>query len=90
MAPSTVGAQPTIRIRATDVPLATALAQVRAEASLQLVYADRLVDGRRATCTYTGTVPREALACVVAGTGIEAKQVRRRQYVLVAAASQEA
>jgi hypothetical protein len=88
-APSTVGAQPTIQIRATDVPLATALAQVRAEASLQLVYADRLVDGRRATCTYTGTVPRDALACVLSGTGVEAKQVRRRQYVLVAAASGE-
>jgi len=49
------------------------------------VYADRLVQGRTTTCTYTGTDRREALDCVLEGTGVQAERVRRRQYVLVAA-----
>jgi len=84
---SNVRAQATLQIRATDAPLETALAQVRSQANLDLVYADRLVQGRTTTCTYTGTDRREALACVLNETGVEAKRVRRRQYVLVAAPS---
>ena len=83
-------AQPAIQIQAVEVPLETALVQVRAQADLDLIYADRLVEGRMATCTYTGPSRQKALACVLDGTGLEAKRVRRRQYVLVAPAPEEA
>ena len=78
-------AQAPIRIRVTEAPLETALVQVRAQANLDLVYADRLVQGRTTTCTYMGRDRAEALACVLDGTGVQAERVRRRQYVLVAA-----
>lgn len=78
-------AQSSIRIRVTDAPLATALVQVRAQTDLDLVYADRLVEGRTTTCTYTGPDRAAALRCVLDGTRVQAERVRHRQYVLVAA-----
>ena len=80
-----VQAQAPIRIHVTEAPLETALVQVRTQADLDLVYADRLVAGRTATCSYTGRDRSEALDCVLEGTGVRAERVRRRQYVLVAA-----
>ena len=78
-------AQSSFQIRVTDAPLETALVQIRTQADLDLVYADRLVQGRTTTCTYTGTDRADALDCVLNGTGVRAERVRRRQYVLVAA-----
>ena len=77
-------AQVPIEVRITDVPLKTALAQVRTQANLDLVYAERLVAGRTTSCSYTGADPAAALACILEGTGLRAERVRRRQYVLVA------
>ncbi|MFB6271317.1 MAG: TonB-dependent receptor domain-containing protein [Salinibacter sp.] len=79
--------QTPIRLRVTDAALETALVRVREQAGLDLVYADRLVQGRTTTCTYRGTDRREALNCVLDGTGIRAEHVRARQYVLVATSS---
>ncbi|MFB6099047.1 MAG: carboxypeptidase-like regulatory domain-containing protein, partial [Salinibacter sp.] len=81
-------AQASIRIRVTNAPLESALAQVRAQADLDLVYATRLVQGRTATCTYRGTSPEQALDCVLEGTDVRAERVRHRQYVLVADSSE--
>ena len=80
-------AQSAFQIRVTDAPLETALVQVRAQTNLDLVYADRLVQGRTTSCTYTGTDRTAALNCVLDGTGVRAERVRRRQYVLVDAGS---
>ncbi|MFB6231073.1 MAG: TonB-dependent receptor domain-containing protein [Salinibacter sp.] len=80
-------AQAPIELRVTDVPLETALAEVRAQADLDLVYANRLVEGRTATCTYEGADREAALDCVLEGTGVQATQVRRGQYVLVPGSS---
>lgn len=77
-------AQASIEIRVTEAPLETALVQVRAQADLDLVYADRLVNGRTATCSYTGSDAATALECVLDGTGVQAERVRHGQYVLVA------
>jgi len=77
-------AQASIEIRVTEVPLETALVQVRSQADLDLVYADRLVEGRTATCSYAGSDAKAALDCVLGGTGVGAERVRRGQYVLVA------
>ncbi len=80
-------AQAPIQIRVTGAPLETALVQVRTQAGLDLVYADRLVQGRTATCTYTGTDREAALKCVLNGTDVRVERVRRGQYVLVATSS---
>jgi hypothetical protein len=87
---SSAQAQSPIRLAIDDTPLGTALATVRAETGLDLVYAERLVQGRTATCTYTGTDRRAALACVLADTDLQAERVRRRQYVIVEASPQSA
>ena len=73
-----------IRIDAEEVPLERVLAEVRAQTGLDLVYAERLVRDRSASCRYDGSDRREALRCVLEGTGLQAERIRRRQYVLVA------
>ena len=82
-------AQAPIEVRVTDVPLKTALAQIRTQADLDLVYAERLVKGRTTSCAYTGDDRAAALACVLEGTGLRAERVRRRQFVLVADARKD-
>jgi len=84
-APLVSQAQSPVRIDVDDVPLTAALEVVRAETGFDLVYADRLVRDRSATCAYTGADRTAALACVLDGTGLRAERVRRRQYVLVRA-----
>jgi hypothetical protein len=79
-----------VRIDISDVPLAQALGTLRAEAGLDLVYAERLVRGRSASCRYAGEDRRAALRCVLDGTGLRAERVRRRQYVLVAMSADDA
>ena len=82
-----VGAQASwgqsIRIEVRDVPLEQALRTLRTQAGLDLVYAERLVRDRSATCRYVGARRRAALECVLSDTGLRAERVRRRQYVLV-------
>lgn len=80
-------AQTPIQLDVVDVPLEGALSQLRAQAGLDLVYAERLVRDQTATCSYTGVDRVTALECVLRGTGLRAERVRRRQYVLVASTS---
>ena len=79
-----------VQIDVSDVPLEQALGTVRAETGLDLVYAERLVRGRSASCRYAGKDRRAALQCVLDGTGLRAERVRRRQYVLVGTSSSDA
>jgi len=76
-----------IRIQADDQPLEPALTELRSQAGLDLVYADRLVQGRTTSCTYVGPDADEALSCILRDTGLNAEWVRRRQYVIVDTAS---
>ena len=64
-------------------PLADALADFDTQAGLNLVYAQRLVQGRTTTCTYRGKDAQDALNCLLEETGLEARRVRHRQYVIV-------
>ncbi len=73
-----------IRLDVRAVPLAEALASLSDQAGVDVVYAQRLVSGRRATCRYVGTDAVAALACVLRETGLRADFVREGQYVLVA------
>ena len=84
-----VRAQSAIRIDVSDVPLRVALTTVRAQTGFDLVYAERLVDGRTASCTYRGAERAAALRCVLGGTGLRAERVRRRQYVIVRSRSSD-
>ena len=52
-----VRAQAPIEIRVSDAALETALAQVRTQTNLDLVYADRLVRDRTASCTRSARTP---------------------------------
>lgn len=72
-----------IRIEADGVPLARSLDALRDQTNLDLVFADRLLEGRTSRCTYAGTDRREALRCVLKGTGLHAERIRRGQYVIV-------
>ncbi|MFO8100227.1 MAG: TonB-dependent receptor [Salinibacter sp.] len=72
-----------IRVAAQDDSLSAVLSSLRAEGRLDLVYADRLVQGKTTSCSYEGEDPAAALHCVLDGTGLQAERVRRRQYVLV-------
>lgn len=82
-----VRAQAPINIQVENTPLQRALDELRRQTDLDLIYADRLVEGRQSTCSYEGADRRAALECVLRGTGVGAERVRRRQYVLVRARS---
>ena len=71
-----VRAQAPIEICVSDAALETALDQVRAQVDLDLVYADRLVRDRTASCTYDGSDRAAALECVLTGTGVRAERVQ--------------
>ncbi len=81
--PDAVQAQ-RIRLDVRAQPLSEALNTLRAQASIDVVYAQRLVTGTTVSCQYAGSRSGKALACLLRGTGLRAQQVRRRQYVLVA------
>ncbi len=74
-----------IRLDVADEPLAAVLDELRTQASIDIVYAQRLVAEKTVSCQYAGSRAQAALDCVLDGTGLRARQVRRRQYVLVAA-----
>ena len=71
------------QLHADNQPLEAALATLRAEAGIDVVYAQDLVAGTTVSCQYAGPRVDDALACLLQGTGLRAQQVRRRQYVLV-------
>ncbi len=73
-----------IHLDVRAAPLAEALALLSDQAGVDVVFAQRLVSGRRATCRYTGADAAAALACVLKKTGLRADFVREGQYVLVA------
>lgn len=73
-----------LRIDVRDVPLPAALAIVERQAAVTVIFADRLVAGRRATCRYEGDSVPDALACVLTGSGLVARESADRQYVLSA------
>ena len=80
---SSASAQP-IQLALDGMALEDALAEVRQQTRLDIVYAERLVEGRTARCTYRGASREAALRCVLRGTGLTAERVRRGQYVITA------
>lgn len=72
-----------IQLNVQRQPLSEALTQLRAQSDVDVVYARRLVEGKRSACQYAGTNSRDALRCLLKGTGLEAQRVRRNQYVIV-------
>ncbi|MEM8560518.1 MAG: carboxypeptidase regulatory-like domain-containing protein, partial [Bacteroidota bacterium] len=66
------------------VSLRQALDDLARQAGIDLVYADRLVEGFETDGGWTGSDPEEALAAILSGTGLRAERVRRGQYVLIA------
>lgn len=80
-----VGVAQAIRLDAEALPLAQALRLFRQQTGIDLVYAERLVAGRQTTCRYDGTEPKAALDCLLRDTGLEARKVQPKQYVLLVA-----
>lgn len=72
-----------IRLSVQDVPLEQALNLLRSQSGVDIVFAQRLVQDRRTTCTYSGARVEEALACVLRDTGVRYEVVRARQFVLI-------
>ncbi|MEM6782668.1 MAG: TonB-dependent receptor [Bacteroidota bacterium] len=66
------------------VPLRQALDELAQQASIDLVYADRLVDGFVTDGGWAGDDAEAGLAALLADTGLRAERVRRGQYVLIA------
>lgn len=66
-----------------DAELARALDLYGKETGVSVVYADRVVKGRRTTCVYSGADARTALECLV-GDRLRAAWMRRDQVVLSA------
>ena len=83
--PAQAQSPPSIHLDLVETPLEEALDVVRGQTGLDLVYAERLVRGKAASCTYRGDDREGALRCVLEGTSVRAERVRRGQYVLVAA-----
>jgi hypothetical protein len=72
-----------IHFDGTQMDLEHAVERIQQQAGVNVVYAFRLVEGVHTTCAYRGAGVEEALACVLAGTGLRAERLRRRQFVLV-------
>lgn len=84
--PGGVRAQ-SIRLDLMDTPLIVGLGQVIAQAEVDVVYAQRLVEGVLVSCSYRGSVPLTALRCLLRGTDLEARSTGPRQFVIVARSS---
>jgi len=76
-----------LRVDVRDRSLSEALLSVRDQTGIDVVFAERLVEGRVVTCNYEGEDPVAALDCILGSTGLKAERVRRRQYVIVADAA---
>lgn len=66
------------------VPLRQALDELARQAGIDLVYADRLVDGFVTDGGWVGDDAEAGLSALLADTGLRAERVRRGQYVLIA------
>ena len=79
----TAAAQTAVReIRIVPGPLERALAEIRRNGNIDLVFASRYVDGVTTSCRFSGRNVTRALECAVRGTSLEAVRVRSRQFVL--------
>lgn len=76
-----------ISLDVEDVPLERALSLFRAQTGADVVFAHRLVAGKRISCRYAGGQPQDALSCLLEGTGLTVERVQSDQYVLVEAES---
>ena len=74
-----------IRLAADHTPLAAVLQHLASQAGIDVVFAERLVEGKAVTGRYVGDDPEEALAVVLRGSGLRAERLRARQYVIVGA-----
>ncbi|MEX0822115.1 MAG: TonB-dependent receptor [Rhodothermales bacterium] len=79
-----------LRVDVDDGALREALLTVREQAGVDVVFSERLVRGKRSTCSYDGSDVVGALACVLRDTGLEAQRVRRNQYVVVQSSAEAA
>ena len=79
---STVRAQ-VIEVEIASESLQKVLDTFTATQRVDLVYAERQIEGRLVTCNYVGTDIERALACILENQNLRAVRVRRRQYVLV-------
>ncbi len=82
LAPGVAGGQP-IRLELEAAPLRAALLEFARAQRLDIVFSERQVADRRATCSYLGNSAGEALACLLTGHPLTAERIRRRQYVLL-------
>lgn len=72
-----------IRLDVRDAPLEQALETLRSQSGVDIVFAQRLVQDRRSTCSYRGVRAEEALECLLRDTGIHFETLRSRQFVLI-------
>lgn len=72
-----------IDVDVESVPLAEALGELRAQTGVDVVFAEGLVAGHRATCRYRGASVEDALTCLLTRTALVARRVDGRQFVLV-------
>ena len=85
--PSTTVRAQAIEIETVSESLQKVLDTFTAIQRVDLVYAERQVEGRLVTCNYVGTNIEHALACILENQNLQAVRVRRRQYVLVDSSS---
>jgi hypothetical protein len=72
-----------IRLTAEQTPLESMLQQVAAQAGVDVVFAQQLVEGKAVTGRYLGDDVGQALATVLRGSGLRAERLRAGQYVIV-------
>jgi hypothetical protein len=77
------GDEPRIRLVADETPLAEVLRQLASQAGIDVVFAERTVEGRTVSGRYVGDDPEGALRTALRGSGLRAERVRPRQYVIV-------
>ena len=75
-----------VTVVAAGVPLAEALEALVDRTRIALVYEDRLVAGRTATCRAERVPHERALACVLDGTGLDYARLSSGTYTLFEAA----
>jgi len=73
----------TIRLTAEQTPLESVLQQVAAQTGVDVVFAQRLVEGKAVTGRYLGDDVEQALATVLRDSGLRAERLRAGQYVIV-------
>lgn len=82
-AAQTQGSVPSLHLEADGTPLAVVLRDLAQQAGIDIVFAERTVEGKAVSGRYVGSNFEGALRTVLRGSGLRAEQVRRRQYVIV-------